>query len=394
MAKKKNNDEIDFFSSLAKSCGGETLDEIGSEDRGFVDTGVLSINYLMSGKFVTGGVPVGSLVELFGPSSSGKSLLAMNIMKGVQKADGLAVYIDAERAVNKEFAIKASKVDPKKMVILYPDTLKNAFYKINTVIMKIRENPLFNDKPIVIIYDSIAASPSDEEFAETKVDMENDSDAAIKAAGARLVDQPGVRAKTCSKELRKLMSVVADNKASVVFINQIRQKIGVLYGNPQTTAGGGESLPFYCSTRIELRSKKEIKAKGSDAVKGINTDFNLKKSRFNKPRQKAEDVGLLFDHGIDPFGGLLGAMLNAERIEPAGKGIYKLREPWADGKEVKFSASKDKNLIPVDILLENPQLVDAKSKEEVQYYIDMYSAAMGATNSDMYEQTNLPEELD
>jgi recombination protein RecA len=190
------------------------------------------------------------------------------------------------------------------------------------------------------------------------------------------------------------MSVVADNKASVVFINQIRQKIGVLYGNPQTTAGGGESLPFYCSTRIELRSKKEIKAKGSDAVKGINTDFNLKKSRFNKPRQKAEDVGLLFDHGIDPFGGLLGAMLNAERIEPAGKGIYKLREPWADGKEVKFSASKDKNLIPVDILLENPQLVDAKSKEEVQYYIDMYSAAMGATNSDMYEQTNLPEELD
>ncbi len=198
MAKKKVSDEEDdFFSSLAKSCGGETLSEIGTEDRGFVDTGVLAINYLMSGKFIGGGAPCGSLVELYGPSSSGKSLLGMNLMKGVQKSGGVGVYLDCERAVNKEFAIKASKVDPGKMVIIYPDTLKNAFYKITGVIQKIRNNKKYDDKPILIVYDSIASSPSDEEFAETTIDMENDSDATIKAAGARLVDQPGVRETNC-----------------------------------------------------------------------------------------------------------------------------------------------------------------------------------------------------
>lgn len=375
MAKKKN-EEKDFFQELAEACGGETLAQIGSEDRGWIDTGNLALNYTMSGKFVGGGLPVGINAELYGPSSAGKSLLAMNFMKGVQRAGGIAVYLDAERSVNKEFAIKASKVDPNKMVVLNPDTLKSAFYKINSTILRIREREEYKGKPICIVVDSIAALPSDEEFAETTLDMEKSTDAAIKAAGARLVDQPGVHAKTTSRELRKLMGFVADNGATVVFINQIRKQIGVKYGPDTDSASGGLALKFYCSTRIELKSTTEVKEKASEAVKGMHTKLKLSKSRFTPPRQLLENVKLMFDSGIDPFGGLLSALLHAERVKSNGGGNYSILDPWANESGVTFKASKDKNTLPLDTLLANPKLVDAKGPEDIQYYIDLYGKAI------------------
>ncbi len=315
----------------------------------------------------------------------------MNVMKGVQKSGGVAVYLDAERGIDKTFAVKASKVNPKKMVVLYPNTINNAFHKINSTITKIRENKDYDGKPICIVVDSLAALPSDEEFSELSVDMENASDAEIKAAGARLVSQPGSIAKSVSKHLRTCMGFVADNDATVIFINQIRQKIGVLYGSPDTSAAGGMSLKFYCSTRLELKSMTEIKEKGSDSVKGINTKFKLTKSRYSPPRQTVEPVKLMFRSGIDPFGGMLGGLLYAERIKSCGAGTYEVLEPWAPAG-VTFRASKEKGLVPIDILLSHPKLVDADSADQIREYISIHGDSINDGEGDSFEQVATDEE--
>lgn len=251
MAKRKietrEDDENDFFKSLAEKCGGETLENC-VPSKGFIDTGILSLNFIVSGKFVGGGIPRGTLAEVYGESSTGKSLLGINLMKGCQKGDGIAAYVDAEYALNPEFCKKVSKVDPRRLVVYYTNTLESSFYKINSIIQAVRENKRYDGLPLCIIYDSIAVSPSSAELAETEIDMETASAAAKKAAGVKN-EQPGHRARICSRELRKLMPVVAENDCTILFVNQLRNKINTsgfssFYSDPRTTAGGGEALKY------------------------------------------------------------------------------------------------------------------------------------------------------
>lgn len=221
MAKKKEVADVgvNVFADLAADIGGEVLGATDSVKE-WIDTGNLALNYLCSGRFVGGGIPSGKIIEVYGPSSSCKTLFATNILKGCQKMGGYSLFLDAENSLSKEFAQKASHLETSKVLVLKAESLEKAFAKMTAAIKKIREK-LGPDKPIVIVYDSIAASPSDREFAETEM-----SESELEKAK----DMPGERAKTCSKELRKLTPLLDQHNCTVLFINQVRMKIGVMFG--------------------------------------------------------------------------------------------------------------------------------------------------------------------
>lgn len=397
MAKKtKNNDnnndnDVDLFASIAKGVGAEILDDRDKNAWPCVDTGILGLNYILSGKFVGGGVPGGVCLEAFGGSSSGKSLIGTNLMRGCQTANGIPFFLDAENTLSKEFAVKASHVDPTKLIIQSSDTLESCFNLIHKWIRWTRKDakvPL--ERPITIIYDSIAVSPSEREFGETEVDMETVTKTQMKELGIGS-DKPGERAKICSKELRKLNPILAENNATILFINQLRQKIGVMYGDDRVGAGGGKGLEYYCSMRLDMASSKHIKDKNEKVI-GINVNIKCVKNKCAPPFQKLTGLRLFFDKGIDPFGGLLELMLQAGRIKSTSAGVYMIQEPWAGGQEIKFKSSKERNDIPADVLLKCPALVDATDPSQVQYYIDMFGAALDAVENDMGSEVDAPPE--
>jgi recombination protein RecA len=230
MAKKKTteNNEIDY-DLIADELGADVLGKSNSV-KNWIDTGNLSLNFLCSGKFVGGGIPSGKMIEIFGNSSSCKTLFALNILSGVQKAGGFCAFLDAEGTLSKEFAEKAAHVDPNQVLVVPPTkvpTLERCFKEMHRIIRKVSER-YGSSRPIVIVYDSIAASPSEREYANTNV-TEGMSKEKIKALGGGAA-RPGERAKTSSEELRTLNPLLDQYNCSVVFINQLRQKIGVMYG--------------------------------------------------------------------------------------------------------------------------------------------------------------------
>lgn len=393
MTKKKpietdfNTDEL--FATLSKGIGADILDDRDKSQWPFVDTGILGLNYCLSGKFVGGGAPGGVMLEAFGGSSSGKSLIGTNLLRGCQTANGIAVLLDAERTISKDFAVKASHVDPKRFLVAEADTLQTAFNKIHKTIRAVRAQVAI-ERPLVIVYDSIAASPSEREFAETELDMEEATQAQIKEAGAG-ADKPGERALICSKELRKLPPILAENNAMILFINQVRQKIGVLWGDPETTGGGGRSLEFYCSMRLKMSGSKQIKDKLGKVI-GINVNIRNVKNKCFRPFTELKSLRLFFDKGIDPFGGLLELLIQAERIEPVKAGTYKVKEPYAGGQEITFRSNKERNDVPADVLLKCPALVDATEASQVQYYVDMFGSALSAVENDIGTEEDMNEE--
>lgn len=370
--KKTNNDEDDFFGELAKSVGGEILEEM-DHTKGFIDTGILSLNYAISGKFVGGGIPLGVCMEIYGGSSSGKTLIGTNILRGCQTANGVAILLDAERTISKEFAKKASHIDPKKLIVVSADTLEGCFNLIFKAIREVRKKvPL--DKPLVIVYDSIAVSPSEREFAETEIDLETATKAQIKEAGAG-ADKPGERAKICGKELRKLTPFLDENNATVVFLNQIRSKVGVLFGSPLTPAGGGMALPFYCSTRLEMSSYKKTKDKNEKII-GVNVNVKNTKNKIFLPFMEVKNLQLFFDYGINPVGGLLEILIQAGRVISKGSGFYEVNQQYSNGEEYRFKSSKERNDVPFEVLLKYPKLVDAEDASQVNYYMEMFGEAL------------------
>ena len=294
MAKKKKEtteqgEEADF-DFLAEEIGGSVLSKTESV-RTWIDTGNLALNYLCSGKFVGGGIPAGKMIEIFGNSSSCKTLFALNILHGVQKAGGIAVFIDAEGTISKEFAEKAAHVDPNKVLVIPPEkvpTLEKCF-KVMHMVIKKTVAKYGTERPIVIIYDSIAASPSEREFANTEVE-EGMSKEKIKALGGG-VAKPGERARICSEELRTLNPLLDKNNCGIVFINQLRSKIGVMFGNPNTTGGGGRSLEYYTSLRLETRASKRIKDKLDNTI-GMNVSVSNQKNKVFRPFINAKDMHL------------------------------------------------------------------------------------------------------
>jgi len=383
MAKKKaaasgGGVDDDFFETLAEETGGDVLDTIDSV-KYFVDTGSLAINYICSGQFITGGIPGGTLTEIYGPNSSSKSLLGANILFGTQRAKGIAVLMDCENSANKEFIQQASHCNLKRIVRHTPQSLEQVFTKMYKVIEKAREKiPM--EVPIVIVYDSIGVSPSERELREVALPEEYTAADFKRIVGGH--EQPGERAKICSREFRKLNTVMEKNNATVVILNQTRAKIGGYAPMGQqalTTAGGGNALPFYASCRLETKTQMKIEKKITAKKKkilGINVKLKNVKNKTHRPFVESENIQLLFDTGINPLSGLLSCLLDAERIEIKGAGNFVVKEPWAGGSEIKFKASLERNDLPAEILMQCPGLIDAISAEQIKDYLEPFQESI------------------
>jgi recombination protein RecA len=249
-----------------------------------IGTGSLSLDIALGGK----GIPRGRVTELFGPESSGKTTLALHVIANAQRAGGVAAFIDAEHALDTTWA-KRLGVDVSGLLVSQPDTGEQA---LDIVEMLISSNSLD-----IIVVDSVAAlTPK----AEIEGEM-GDS-------------HMGLQARLMSQAMRKLTSIINKSKTSLVFINQIRMKIGVMFGNPETTTGG-KALKFYSSVRIDLRRITTIK----DATGAIGSRIRARvvKNKIAPPFRDTE-FDIMFDSGISYEGDLLDLAVNCQVVEKSG----------------------------------------------------------------------------
>lgn len=397
MAKKKAaSDNInldDVYASIAAETGGDVLDDL-ENIRFFIDTGNLAINYSCSGKYIFGGIPGNRITEAYGPEASGKSLIASNCLFGAQSMDGWAVILDCENATNADFMAKVSHLNLKRVLRYTPSSLERAFRQIHVTTKNIRDWEVKNGRermPILFVFDSLTVPPCERELKENNLPMDF-SVADWKTIVGRH-EQPGERAKVISAEMRKLQAMVVEQDVTVYIINQTRDKIGVMYGSPETTPGGN-ALKFYASLRMRTQAKKKIEQKSLAKFSGINMQVKNVKNRSFRPFVVADDVKLYFDQGIDPLSGLLTCLIEGERVK--GKGTYSVAEAYLpEGRaEYKFKASKAENRLPVQVLLDCPKLIDAECQEQVQIYLDRWGGGLMATESGEYGEKSVQFDAD
>ena len=295
-------------------------DENPTDVTDFISTGSTILDLAIANR-PNGGVAVGKITELNGLEGSGKSLIGSHLLASTQKKDGIAVYIDTESAVSQEF-LRAIGVDTKKMLYVHLETVEEIFDTIETIVTKIRESN--KDKLVTILVDSLAA-------ASTKQEMDTDFDKDGWATAKAII---------ISKAMRKITQMIARQKVALVFTNQLRQKLGVMFGDPWTTSGG-KALPFHSSTRVRFKNAGQIKDKKNNTI-GIKIKGQVIKNRLGPPMRTAE-FPLYFDKGIDNYGSWLTVM-KEHKICKVGGSWYTL--PHIDTetgeviKEHKFQ-SKD-----------------------------------------------------
>lgn len=264
-----------------------------------VPTGCLSLDLALG----VLGVPRGRVIEIFGPEASGKTTLAQHIIAEVQKLGGIAAFVDAEHALDPDYARKIG-VNVDELLISQPDTGEQALDIVETLV---RSNAVD-----VVVIDSVAAlTPK----AEIEGDM-GDS-------------HMGLQARLMSQALRKLTSVVSKTKTVVIFINQIRQKIGVVFGNPETTTGG-VALKFYSSVRIEVRRSAQIKM--GERILGNRTKVKIVKNKMAAPFRTCE-FDIMYNEGISIPGDLLDLASEYEVIKKNGNSYTYGTEKLGIGRE-------------------------------------------------------------
>lgn len=284
-----------------------------------VPTGCLSVDLCLG----VGGVPRGRIIEIFGPESSGKTTLAQHIVAEVQKRGGIAAFIDAEHALDPDYAKKIG-ININELLISQPDTGEQALEIVETLV---RSNGVD-----LIVVDSVAA-------LTPKAEIEGE-----------MGDQHmGLQARLMSQALRKLAGIVGKTKTIVIFINQIRNKIGVFFGNPETTPGGN-ALKFYSSVRIEVRRAAQIK-KGEQII-GNRVKCKIVKNKVAAPFQSCE-FDIMYNEGISISGDLIDTGLLHNVISKSGNSYSWHEEKLGVGRE----AAKD-------YLRANPKLMD-KIRQEI-----------------------------
>jgi len=264
-----------------------------------ISTGALSLDLALGGK----GIPRGRIVEIFGPESSGKTTLALTVAAQAQKEGGVAAFIDAEHALDPSWARKIG-VNIDNLLVSQPDTGEQA--------LEICELLVRSNAVDVIIVDSVAALIP---RAEIEGEM---GDATV-----------GMQARLMSQAMRKLTGVIARSNCTVIFINQIREKIGVMFGSPETTPGG-RALKFYASVRIDIRRTGAIKE--GDVNVGNRTRARVVKNKVAPPFRDAE-FDIMFDEGISTSGDLLDLAVAANVIEKAGAWFTKGELRIGQGRE-------------------------------------------------------------
>jgi len=258
-----------------------------------------------------GGVPRGRIVEIYGPESSGKSTLAMHIVAQAQLAGGVAAYIDAEHAMDADYAAKLGvKIDD--MLISQPDSGEQA--------LEIAEALVRSNGVDVIVVDSVAA-------LVPRAELDGEMGDSL----------PGLQARLMSQALRKLTAIVAQSNTCFVFINQIREKIGVMFGSPETTTGG-RALKFYSSLRLDIRRIGAIK--DGDRVVGNRTKVKVAKNKVAPPFREAE-FDIMYGEGISREGDLLDLASNNRVVEKSGAWFSYKGERLGQGRENSKQTLKD-----------------------------------------------------
>lgn len=298
----------DTIKSIQTKFGEGAIMKLGDTpkvDIGVVPTGSLGLDNALG----VGGLPRGRIVEIYGPESSGKTTLTLHVVAEAQKQGGVCAFIDAEHAMDPDYARKLG-VDINNLLISQPDTGEQA--------LEITESLVRSGKIDVIVVDSVAAlTPKDE--------IEGDM-------GAHHV---GKQARLMSQALRKLTAITAKSKTVVIFINQIRMKIGVMFGSPETTPGG-KALKFYTSVRLDIRKIAQIK-KGEDVV-GARTRVKVVKNKVASPF-KTTEFDIIYNEGISRSGELLALGEKMKVIKKAGASYSYL--PLDGTEEIKLARGYD-----------------------------------------------------
>ena len=282
-----------------------------------VPTGAISLDIALGG-----GIPRGRVVEIYGPESSGKTTLTLHAIAEVQKNGGTAAFIDAEHALDPAYA-KRIGVDVENLLLSQPDNGEQALEIVETLV---RSNAVD-----LIVVDSVAA-------LVPRAEIEGDMGDSL----------PGLQARLMSQALRKLTGVINRSKATVIFINQIRMKIGVMFGNPETTTGGN-ALKFYASVRMDIRRIGQIKQ--GESVVGNRTRVKVVKNKIAPPFREAE-FDIMYNEGISRAGDIIDLA--------AAKGIVEKSGAWYayDGNKIAQGREAAKTY-----LQENPKVMEAIAKQ-------------------------------
>jgi recombination protein RecA len=291
------------LSQIEKAYGKEAIMKLGEKQAkvkvDIIPTGALPLDIVLG----VGGLPRGRVVEIYGPESSGKTTLCLHVVAQAQKTGGTAAYIDAEHAMDPEYAKKLG-VDIENLLISQPDSGEQA--------MEVADQLVRSGAVDVIVIDSVAALVP---RAEIEGEM---GDSHV-----------GLQARLMSQALRKLTGSIAKSKTMVIFINQLRQKIGVMYGNPETTPGG-LALKFYASVRLDIRRVESIK--DGDKVIGNRTRVKVVKNKVAPPFQQAE-FDMIFGEGISREACILDVGVNAGVVEKTGSWFLYKTERLGQGRD-------------------------------------------------------------
>lgn len=281
-----------------------------------IPSGSLGLDYALG----VGGIPRGRVTEIYGPESSGKTTMALHIIAEAQKAGGVAAFIDAEHALDAKYA-KTLGVDTDNLLISQPDTGEQA--------LEITETLVRSGAIDIVVIDSVAA-------LTPKSEIEGDMGDS----------HMGLQARLMSQALRKLTAIISKSKTSVVFINQIRMKIGVMFGNPETTTGGN-ALKFYSTIRLDIRRIASIK--DNQAMIGSRTRVRVVKNKVAPPFRETE-FDIIYGKGISHSGELLDMAVNNDIIDKSGSWFSYESERLGQGREKAKQFLEDNAPIASEIL--------------------------------------------
>lgn len=307
------------LAQIEKQFGKGSIMRLGEgekiEDIQVVSTGSLGLDIALG----VGGLPRGRVVEIYGPESSGKTTLTLQVIAEMQKLGGTAAFIDAEHALDIQYAQKLG-VNLQELLISQPDTGEQALEIVDALVR--------SGSVDLIVIDSVAA-------LTPKAELEGEMGDSL----------PGLQARLMSQALRKLTATIKKTNCMVIFINQIRMKIGVMFGNPETTTGGN-ALKFYASVRLDIRRTGSIK-KGEEVI-GSETKVKVVKNKVSPPFKTAE-FDILYGEGISREGEIIDMGVNAKVLEKSGAWYAYNGEKIGQGKDNAREFLKENPEIAVEI---------------------------------------------